>query len=222
MPGRNAMGTEYRYGFQGQEKDDEIKGSGNSINFKYRMHDARIGRFFALDPLAATYPHNSPYAFSENEVIDAIELEGLEKYKLNAAVGMSQGIVGAGAEWFGGSWVPFGGMEYNLKLDITFDSDNFDLTLGIEVDYTEIKAGAWAAGTGAGGEEKETKVHKAEAKIGVNTKSGEFVSDASVKSDDKFKKEESGTVCSFQLLFPVYSKIVDVCDMWKLSLPLVL
>lgn len=42
------------------------------------MHDTRIGRFFAVDPLARKYPHNSPYAFSENRVIDAIELEGLE------------------------------------------------------------------------------------------------------------------------------------------------
>ena len=65
-------------GFQGQEKDDEIKGSGNSINYKYRMHDPRIGRFFAVDPLAAKYPHNSTYAFSENRVIDGVEIEGLE------------------------------------------------------------------------------------------------------------------------------------------------
>lgn len=69
---------EYRYSFQGQEHDDEIKGDGNSVNYKYRMHDPRIGRFFAIDPLAASYPWNSPYAFSENRVIDYIELEGLE------------------------------------------------------------------------------------------------------------------------------------------------
>jgi RHS repeat-associated protein len=68
----------YRYGFQGQEKDDEIKGEGNSINYTFRMHDPRIGRFFAIDPLFRKYPHNSPYAFSENRVIDGVELEGLE------------------------------------------------------------------------------------------------------------------------------------------------
>lgn len=72
----------YRYGFQGQEVDPEIKGEGNSVNFKYRMHDPRIGRFFAIDPLASLYPHNSPYAFSENVVINAIEFEGLEKVSL--------------------------------------------------------------------------------------------------------------------------------------------
>ncbi|NOQ72493.1 MAG: hypothetical protein GQ574_10855 [Crocinitomix sp.] len=72
-------GGGYRYGFQGQEMDDEVKGSGNSVNYKYRMHDPRIGRFFAVDPLDYGYPHNSPYAFSENVVINAVELEGLEK-----------------------------------------------------------------------------------------------------------------------------------------------
>jgi RHS repeat-associated protein len=79
MPNRNGSAESYRYGFQGQERDDEIKGEGNSVNFSYRMHDPRLGRFFAVDPLAYDYPHNSPYAFSENVVIDHVELEGLEK-----------------------------------------------------------------------------------------------------------------------------------------------
>lgn len=42
------------------------------------MHDPRIGRFFARDQFESKYPWNSPYAFSENRVIDAYELEGLE------------------------------------------------------------------------------------------------------------------------------------------------
>jgi hypothetical protein len=50
------------------------------------MHDPRIGRFFAVDPLAPDYPHNSPYAFSENRVIDGIELEGLEFLSANEAL----------------------------------------------------------------------------------------------------------------------------------------
>ena len=78
LPGRHGSEAEYRYGFQGQEKDDEIKGEGNSVNYTYRMHDPRVGRFFAIDPLADEYPHNSPYAFSENRLIDGVELEGLE------------------------------------------------------------------------------------------------------------------------------------------------
>ncbi len=83
MPNRHGSSDSYRYGFQGQEKDDEIKGEGNSLNYTFRMHDPRVGRFFAVDPLAPKYPHNSPYAFSENRVIDAVELEGLEAQTLN-------------------------------------------------------------------------------------------------------------------------------------------
>lgn len=73
-------GAGYRYGFQGQEKDDEIKGAGNSIAFKYRIHDTRLGRFLSVDPLSKEYPWNSSYAFAENSPIAFIDLEGLERY----------------------------------------------------------------------------------------------------------------------------------------------
>ncbi len=77
----NYLITHDRYGYQGQEMDDEVKGDGNSVNFTFRMYDPRLGRFFANDPLSAKYPWNSVYAFSENRVIDGVELEGLEFYK---------------------------------------------------------------------------------------------------------------------------------------------
>jgi RHS repeat-associated protein len=82
--GRNSsfLRERYRYGFQNQEKDDEVKGEGNSVNYKYRMHDPRLGRFFAVDPLASKFAWNSPYAFSENRVIDGNEIEGKEWSKM--------------------------------------------------------------------------------------------------------------------------------------------
>ena len=80
MPGRiNAPETPNRYGFQGQESDDEITGTRSHYSYEYRVQDARTGRFFSVDPLHAKYAYNSTYAFSENRVIDSIELEGLEK-----------------------------------------------------------------------------------------------------------------------------------------------
>ena len=87
LPNRHGSSTAYRYGFQGQEKDDEIKGEGNSLNYTFRMHDPRVGRFFAVDPIAYAFPWNSPYAFSENRTIDAFEMEGLEKVVFNSGVG---------------------------------------------------------------------------------------------------------------------------------------
>ncbi|MCC5924557.1 MAG: hypothetical protein JJT77_12290 [Crocinitomicaceae bacterium] len=83
LDGRTNQSDSYRYWFQGQEMDDEVKGEGNSVNYKYRMHDARVGRFFAVDPLAASYPYYTPYSFSGNKVIHAIELEGLEEFLLS-------------------------------------------------------------------------------------------------------------------------------------------
>jgi hypothetical protein len=63
------------------------------------MHDPRLGRFFAVDPLFKKYPHNSVYAFSENRVLDAVELEGLEKYIVHS-------YSFAPFDWFGlsGGW----------------------------------------------------------------------------------------------------------------------
>jgi len=86
LDGRTIQGDFYRYGFQNQEKDDDIKGAGNSVNYRYRMHDPRVGRFFAVDPLENEYPYNSSYAFSENRVLDGNELEGLEFLKSSEAL----------------------------------------------------------------------------------------------------------------------------------------
>lgn len=77
QPNRHG-GENYRYNFQGQETDDEVKGKGNSVNYKYRMHDPRLGRFFAVDPLSPKYPQWTPYQFGGNQVIASAELEGLE------------------------------------------------------------------------------------------------------------------------------------------------
>jgi RHS repeat-associated protein len=96
VPNRHANTSDYRYGFQGQERDDELKGEGNSLNYEFRMHDPRVGRFFAIDPLFKSYPEISPYAFSENRPIDSGELEGLERYY--AADGSKAGNVGKSQE----------------------------------------------------------------------------------------------------------------------------
>ncbi|MCH2046499.1 MAG: hypothetical protein MK212_20455 [Saprospiraceae bacterium] len=76
LPDHNYSSTENRFGFQAQEEDPELWEG--ATNYKYRMHNPRTGRFFSVDPLDASYPWNSSYAFSENRVIDAIELEGAE------------------------------------------------------------------------------------------------------------------------------------------------
>ena len=68
----------YNFGFNGQEKDDEVKGNGNSLAFEYRIHDPRIGRFLSVNPLAEDYPYWTPYQFAGLSPIRFVELEGLE------------------------------------------------------------------------------------------------------------------------------------------------
>jgi RHS repeat-associated protein len=83
MPGRNYSSDAYRFGFNGQEKDDEVYGStGTSYEFTFRVYDPRTGRFLSVDPIGQNYPHASPYGFAENSPIQCIDLEGLEKYKV--------------------------------------------------------------------------------------------------------------------------------------------
>jgi RHS repeat-associated protein len=76
MQGREYSVGEYRYGFNGAEKDNEVKGFGNSIDFGARMYDSRIGRWMSLDPLMKKYPDLSPYTFTGNNPIKFLDFDG--------------------------------------------------------------------------------------------------------------------------------------------------
>jgi len=69
MPGRTFNPTDYRYGFDGMEKDDEIKGSGNIYTTHFRGYDARLGRWFSTDPEEKAQPYQSPYCAMDNNPI---------------------------------------------------------------------------------------------------------------------------------------------------------
>lgn len=66
----------YRFGFNGKEKDDEIQGEGNSLDFGGRIYDSRLGRWLSLDPLMDKYPSLSAYNFCANNPIIFIDPSG--------------------------------------------------------------------------------------------------------------------------------------------------
>lgn len=66
----------YRYGYNGEEGDPELKGEGNSYDYGNRMYDPRVGKFLSLDAYAAKYPSISPYAFAMNSPIVAKDVGG--------------------------------------------------------------------------------------------------------------------------------------------------
>lgn len=80
MPGRSYIGNAYRYGFNGKEKDDEVKGNGAQYDYGFRIFDPRIGRFLSVDPLTMSYPFYTPYQFAGNKPIWAVDLDGLEEF----------------------------------------------------------------------------------------------------------------------------------------------
>jgi RHS repeat-associated protein len=78
MPGRkySLPNSNYRYGFNGMEKDNDIEGETYSTEF--RIFNSRIGRWLSIDPLESKFPDYSPYHAMNNNPIKIIDPEGLE------------------------------------------------------------------------------------------------------------------------------------------------
>ena len=79
----------YRFGFNGKENDNEVKGNGNQQDYGMRIYDTRLSRFLSVDPLTGKYPELTPYQFASNTPIQAIDLDGLEMFLVNGYDGYS-------------------------------------------------------------------------------------------------------------------------------------
>jgi RHS repeat-associated protein len=91
MNGRSWSNENYRFGFNGKEKDNET--FEGCYAFEYRISDTRLGRFLSQDPLSGKYPFNSPYLFAGNRPISSIDFLGLEEAPSTKG---TQGVVTAG------------------------------------------------------------------------------------------------------------------------------
>nr|WP_299384838.1 RHS repeat-associated core domain-containing protein [Allomuricauda sp.] len=78
LPNRHANTSDYRYGFNGKEMDNEVKGEGVHYDYGFRIYDPRLNRFLSQDPLAKSYPWYTPYQYAGNSPLWAIDLDGLE------------------------------------------------------------------------------------------------------------------------------------------------
>ena len=76
LPGRSYSSSEYRFGFNGMESDDEIKGTKNSLDFGARIYDPRAGVWLSRDPMEDQYPYASSYSFALNTPIQAVDPDG--------------------------------------------------------------------------------------------------------------------------------------------------
>jgi RHS repeat-associated protein len=79
MPDRT-YSTGYRFGFNGKESDNEVKGFGNSIAFEARIYDSRLGRWLSRDPRESEYAWQSTYAYYRNSPIATVDYLGMGDY----------------------------------------------------------------------------------------------------------------------------------------------
>ncbi len=123
--------TGYRFGFNGMEKDDEVKGNGNSYTTLFRQYDPRTGRWFSVDPKARLMAWQSPYTSMDNNPISKTDPKGdcpICPMLIGAGVG---GLVDAGLQ----------ALEISLSDDKTFKDD---------FSGTSVLISATAGATGAG------------------------------------------------------------------------
>ena len=80
MEGRTGFRRGYRYGYNTQERTDEIVGEGNHYTAQFWEYDPRVVTRWNRDPI--TYPWQSPYAINNNSPIvftDPLGLFGSRK-----------------------------------------------------------------------------------------------------------------------------------------------
>jgi RHS repeat-associated protein len=77
MPNTNNLNISgYRYGFNGMEKDDEVKGTGNSYTTELRQYDSRLGRWLSIDPVYKA--RESPFVAHANNPVLFIDPRGAD------------------------------------------------------------------------------------------------------------------------------------------------
>jgi RHS repeat-associated protein len=72
QPDRSYTLGNYRYGFNGKENDNEVKGNGNQQDYGMKVYDPRVGKFLSVDPITCQYPELTPYQFASNSPIQGI------------------------------------------------------------------------------------------------------------------------------------------------------
>ena len=80
LDGRTMQLSPYRYGFNTQEKVDEISGNGNHFTAMFWEYDTRLGRRWNTDPVVKQ--HESPFAILANNPISYIDPNGADTINL--------------------------------------------------------------------------------------------------------------------------------------------
>ncbi|WP_207513814.1 EndoU domain-containing protein [Longitalea luteola] len=78
QPGRSYNAGGYRFGFNGQEMNNDVKGLGSSYSSQFWEYDSRLGRRWNIDPIYKNSPYEvfggNPIAFSDPSGADTINI----------------------------------------------------------------------------------------------------------------------------------------------------
>jgi RHS repeat-associated protein len=187
MPNRHESSNEYRYGFNGQEKDDEVSGEGNSYDFGARLYNPRVGRWMSCDPLEEKYPNYSPYCFVGNMTTIAIDPNGKEIIIVSET----------GIE-----------IVYKPKMKITSDMDIFtqDVIMGLNFIHNNVDEGALKIGLVVD-EVKQTKIGK-----GIDTRA-----DLGSRNDVSFNNKRASLVDNGGWQAPIISLAHELDHVARMS-----
>jgi RHS repeat-associated protein len=127
---RNFQSNNYRYGFNGKERDDAVKdGEGTQLDYGMRIYDPRVGRFLSVDPLQKKFAKLTPYQFSSNRPTVMVDLDGMEG---SMGLGGSANVVQQGYSMVefdsDGDWKPDYGKGWAAGGLVTFGSGFVILT----------------------------------------------------------------------------------------------
>jgi RHS repeat-associated protein len=83
---RTLVSDNYKYGYVGLERDNEVSGNGNSYNTEYRQYDPRLGRWKSCDPKRHWFPSMSAYCYASNSPIAGKDDNGLYTIFVNGYI----------------------------------------------------------------------------------------------------------------------------------------
>ena len=158
VPHRHGSSNSYRYGFQGQEKDDELKGIGNSYDFGARMLDPRVGRFFSIDPKSNQNHSWSNYNFGLDNPVVFVDSNGewpgitFFYFELDVGAGLGYGLnyveqSGIAHDEVGKTHFTMTSALYIVNQNLEDGSKNPQLIVGASIGLTANIKQNWSAET---------------------------------------------------------------------------
>ncbi|MGV6861484.1 MAG: NucA/NucB deoxyribonuclease domain-containing protein, partial [Putridiphycobacter sp.] len=137
LPNRHEDAGRYKYGFQGQEKDDEVSSvEGSSYTAEFWQYDSRLARRWNIDPVVKE--HESPYAtfannpiwFSDPDGADSVKIDGVDYWQVEAGdtyeivserTGVSIDQLKSVNEMGGGNLVPGQILSFSVRTHFVYE-----------------------------------------------------------------------------------------------------